>query len=239
MLEVRDLCAAYGGPDVLRSVSLDVQAGETVAVLGANTAGKTTLLRSISGLVAKARGAIRFEGTALMGRPAHTIPALGIGHVPEGRHVFPRMTTLDNLKMGAFFHRGTKDLRARDIGARLERVFALFPRLKERQGQMAGSMSGGEQQMVSIGRALMGQPKLLLLDEPSHGLAPIVVDELHGAIAAINRQGVSVLLVEQNAMLALSVAHRGYVLEAGHVVLSGSAEALAADPGVKRAYLGL
>ncbi|MFG1343446.1 ABC transporter ATP-binding protein [Xanthobacter autotrophicus DSM 431] len=234
MLEIRDLSAAYGGPDVLSSVSLEVKAGETVAVLGANTAGKTTLLRAISGLIPRARGHIAFEGTALMGRPAHTIPALGIGHVPEGRHVFPRMTTLDNLMMGAFFHRG-----ARDITQRIERVFALFPRLKERQGQMAGSMSGGEQQMVSIGRALMGQPKLLLLDEPSHGLAPIVVDELHAAIGAINRQGVSVLLVEQNAMLALSVAHRGYVLEAGHVVLAGTSRQLAADPGVKRAYLGV
>lgn len=234
MLEVQDLKAAYGGPDVLSGVSLEVKAGETVAVLGANTAGKTTLLRSISGLVSKARGSIRFENTELIGRPAHTIPALGLGHVPEGRHVFPRMTTLDNLKMGAFFHRGAKD-----IADRIARVFALFPRLEERQLQMAGSMSGGEQQMVSIGRALMGNPKMLLLDEPSHGLAPIVVDELHAAIGAINRQGVAVLLVEQNAVLALSVAHRGYVLEAGHVVLSGSAEALSADPGVKRAYLGV
>ncbi|MEW6254692.1 MAG: ABC transporter ATP-binding protein [Pseudomonadota bacterium] len=234
MLEVKELCAAYGGPDVLCGVTLDVTAGETVAVLGANTAGKTTLLRAISGLIPKARGHIAFEGTALLGRAAHSIPGLGIGHVPEGRHVFPRMTTRDNLMMGAFFHRG-----ARDLAARIERVFALFPRLKERQAQLAGSMSGGEQQMVSIGRALMGQPKLLLLDEPSHGLAPIVVDELHAAIGAINRQGVSVLLVEQNAMLALSVAHRGYVLEAGHVVLSGASGTLAADPGVKRAYLGV
>jgi branched-chain amino acid transport system ATP-binding protein len=234
MLEIRDLSAAYGGPDVLSAVSLDVAAGETVAVLGANTAGKTTLLRAISGLIPKARGRIAFEGQALLGRPAHTIPGLGIGHVPEGRHVFPRMTTLDNLMMGAFFHRGAKD-----VSERLDRVFTLFPRLKERQGQLAGSMSGGEQQMVSIGRALMGKPKLLLLDEPSHGLEPIVVDELHGAIGAINRQGVSVLLVEQNAMLALSVAHRGYVLEAGHVVLSGSSQSLSADPGVRRAYLGV
>ncbi|MFG1392380.1 ABC transporter ATP-binding protein [Xanthobacter agilis] len=234
MLEIRNLCAAYGGPDVLSSVTLEVKAGETVAVLGANTAGKTTLLRTISGLVARARGSVTFEGTELIGRPAHTIPALGLGHVPEGRHVFPRMTTLDNLKMGAFFHRG-----AGDIAQRIQRVFALFPRLEERQGQMAGSMSGGEQQMVSIGRALMGNPKLLLLDEPSHGLAPIVVDELHAAIGAINRQGVAVLLVEQNAVLALSVAHRGYVLEAGHVVLSGDAQALSADPGVRRAYLGV
>ncbi|MBI5264344.1 MAG: ABC transporter ATP-binding protein [Bradyrhizobium sp.] len=234
MLEVCDLSAAYGGPDVLSGVSLEVKAGETVAVLGANTAGKTTLLRAISGLVPKARGHIAFEGTALLGRPAHAIPDLGIGHVPEGRHVFPRMSTLDNLLMGAFCHRD-----ARDLTERIERVFKLFPRVKERQTQMAGLMSGGEQQMISIGRALMGTPKLLLLDEPSHGLAPLVVDELHVAIGEINRQGVSVLLVEQNAMLALSVAHRGYVLEAGHVVLSGTSDELSADPGVRRAYLGI
>lgn len=234
MLEVRDLSVSYGGPDVLEHVELEVKAGETVAVLGANTAGKTTLLRTISGLMPKARGTIVFEGHPLIGRAAHTIPKLGIGHVPEGRHVFPRMSTLDNLMMGAF-----SDRRADDLATRLERVFTLFPRLDERRTQAAGSMSGGEQQMVSIGRALMGNPKLLLLDEPSHGLAPIVVDELHAAIAEINRQGVAVLLVEQNAVLALSVAHRGYVLEAGHVVLSGSSENLKADPAVRRAYLGV
>lgn len=234
MLEVRDLSVSYGGPNVLEHVELEVKAGETVAVLGANTAGKTTLLRTISGLVAKARGTILFEGAPLLGRPAHTIPALGIGHVPEGRHVFPRMSTMDNLMMGAF-----GDRRASDLQARIDRVLTLFPRLGERRTQMAGSMSGGEQQMVSIGRALMGNPKLLLLDEPSHGLAPIVVDELHAAIGEINRQGVAVLLVEQNAVLALDVAHRGYVLEAGHVVLSGSSQSLKADPAVRRAYLGV
>ncbi|MGR7997775.1 MULTISPECIES: ABC transporter ATP-binding protein [unclassified Xanthobacter] len=234
MLEVRDLSVSYGGPNVLEHVELEVKAGETVAVLGANTAGKTTLLRTISGLVAKARGTILFEGAPLLGRPAHTIPALGIGHVPEGRHVFPRMSTMDNLMMGAY-----GDRRASDLQARIDRVLTLFPRLGERRTQMAGSMSGGEQQMVSIGRALMGNPKLLLLDEPSHGLAPIVVDELHAAIGEINRQGVAVLLVEQNAVLALDVAHRGYVLEAGHVVLSGSAQSLKADPAVRRAYLGV
>lgn len=205
-----------------------------MTVLGANTAGKTTLLRSISGLTPDIRGSIRFEGQELIGRPAHTIPLLGIGHVPEGRHVFPRMTTLDNLRMGAYGERGSVDLEPR-----LERVFALFPRLSERRDQMAGSMSGGEQQMVSIGRALMGNPKLLLLDEPSHGLAPIVVEELHRAIEEINRQGVAVLLVEQNAMLALSVAGRGYVLESGHVVMSGTADTLRGDPAIRRAYLGV
>lgn len=234
MLKIRALSASYGGAKVLKDVVLDVSAGETVTVLGANTAGKTTLLRSISGLVPIARGDIVFDGRDLLARPAHSIPALGIGHVPEGRHVFPRMSTLDNLMMGAY-----GDRRATDLPARLDRVFALFPRLAERRAQAAGSMSGGEQQMVAIGRALMGNPRLLLLDEPSHGLAPIVVDELHHAIGAINGQGVSVLLVEQNAVLALSVAKRGYVLEAGHVVLSGTADALRADPGVRRAYLGI
>jgi branched-chain amino acid transport system ATP-binding protein len=199
-----------------------------------NTAGKTTLLRSISALIARVTGSITFDGVPLIGRAAHTIPTLGIGHVPEGRHVFPRMSAMDNLMMGAY-----GDRRARNLQSRIDRVFALFPRLAERRAQTAGLMSGGEQQMVSIGRALMGNPKLLLLDEPSHGLAPIVVEELHRAIGEINRQGVAVLLVEQNAVLALSVAHRGYVLEAGHVVLSGASEALRDDPGVRRAYLGL
>jgi branched-chain amino acid transport system ATP-binding protein len=234
MLEVADLSASYGGPNVLEHASLEVNSGETVAVLGANTAGKTTLLRAISGLIKKVTGSITFEGAQLMRRAAHTIPPLGIGHVPEGRHVFPRMSTMDNLMMGAY-----GDRRASDLDTRIARVLGLFPRLAERRTQSAGSMSGGEQQMVSIGRALMGNPKLLLLDEPSHGLAPIVVEELHRAIGEINRQGVAVLLVEQNAALALSVANRGYVLEGGHVVLSGESEALRNDPGVRRAYLGI
>lgn len=234
MLAVKDLSASYGGPNVLEKVSLEVGRGETVAVLGANTAGKTTLLRSISGLIGKVTGSITFDGAQLMGRAAHTIPTLGIGHVPEGRHVFPRMSTMDNLMMGAY-----GDRHASDLQTRIDRVLALFPRLAERRAQTAGLMSGGEQQMVSIGRALMGNPKLLLLDEPSHGLAPMVVEELHRAIGEINRQGVAVLLVEQNAVLALSVANRGYVLEAGHVVLSGASDALRNDPGVRRAYLGI
>jgi branched-chain amino acid transport system ATP-binding protein len=234
MLEVRGLCASYGGPNVLEGVSIDVARGETVAVLGANTAGKTTLLRAVSGLIEKVRGTIVFEGIDLLKRAPHTIPGLGISHVPEGRHVFPRMSTMDNLLMGAYSDRHKGGLQAR-----LERVFALFPRLAERRSQAAGSMSGGEQQMVSIGRALMNEPQLVLLDEPSHGLAPIVVDELHATIAKINKQGISVLLVEQNAVLALSVAQRGYVLEGGRVVLSGTSEALRDDPGVRRAYLGV
>jgi branched-chain amino acid transport system ATP-binding protein len=234
MLAIENLSASYNGPEVLQHVSLDVRSGETVAVLGANTAGKTTLLRCISGLVRRVTGSITFCGAQLIGRPAHTIPSLGIGHVPEGRHVFPRMSAMDNVLMGAYSGRLASDLQAR-----VDRVLSLFPRLAERRRQLAGSMSGGEQQMVSIGRALMGSPRLLLLDEPSLGLAPLVVEELHRAIEAINRQGVAVLLVEQNAFLALSVAHRGYVLEAGQVVLSGAPDALRDDPGVRRAYLGI
>jgi branched-chain amino acid transport system ATP-binding protein len=233
MLAVEHLKASYGGPNVLAGVSLQARAGETVAVLGANTAGKTTLLRCISGLVERVSGSITFGDAQLVGRAAHTIPALGIGHAPEGRHVFPRMSALDNLLMGAY-----SDRRAADLETRIDRVFDLFPCLAERRSRAAGSMSGGEQQMVSIGRALMGNPKLLLLDEPSHGLAPIVVEELHRAIEQINRQGVAVLLVEQNAILALSVAHRGYVFESGEVVLRGTSDELRADPGVRRAYLG-
>jgi branched-chain amino acid transport system ATP-binding protein len=234
MLVIENLSASYGGPSVLQDVSLEVHTGETLAVLGANTAGKTTLLRSVSRLVTEVTGSITFEGTQLIGRAAHEIPALGIGHVPEGRHVFPRMSAWDNLMMGAHADRG-----ATDLDTRIERVLDLFPRLAERRHQLAGSMSGGEQQMVSIGRALMGNPRLLLLDEPSMGLAPIVCEELHRVIHQINQQGVAVLLVEQNAVLALSVAHRGCVLEAGRVVLSGSPEALRDDPGVRRAYLGM
>lgn len=233
-LAIDMLNAGYGGKDVLHDVSLKVDAGETVTLLGANTAGKSSLLRSISGLVPQVRGKIDFNGASLIGRPAHTIPELGIAHVPEGRHVFPLMTVYDNLLMGAY------TLRRKDgLDARIEAVFALFPRLRERRNQAAGLMSGGEQQMVAIGRALMLEPKLLLLDEPSHGLAPIVVDELHEALLRINATGVSVLLVEQNAQLALSIASRGYVLESGRLVLQGSAAELRANDEVRRAYLGL
>ncbi|HCY63904.1 MAG TPA: branched-chain amino acid ABC transporter ATP-binding protein [Oxalobacteraceae bacterium] len=233
-LAIDMLNAGYGGKDVLHDVSLKVDAGETVTLLGANTAGKSSLLRSISGLVPQVRGKINFNGANLIGRPAHTIPELGIAHVPEGRHVFPLMTVYDNLLMGAY------TLRRKDgLDARIEAVFALFPRLRERRNQAAGLMSGGEQQMVAIGRALMLEPKLLLLDEPSHGLAPIVVDELHEALLRINATGVSVLLVEQNAQLALSIASRGYVLESGRLVLQGSAAELRANDEVRRAYLGL
>jgi branched-chain amino acid transport system ATP-binding protein len=234
MLTIEKLNAGYGPADVLHDISLTVEKGETVTLLGANTAGKSTLLRSISGLVPKVRGTISFNGTSLIGRAPHTIPELGIAHVPEGRHIFPLMSVYDNLVMGGYVLR-----KHGRIEAGVEAVFELFPRLRERRNQNAGSMSGGEQQMVAIGRALMLEPKLLLLDEPSHGLAPIVVDELHAALLRINATGVSVLLVEQNASLALSIATRGYVLESGSLVLEGSAEDLRSNDAVRRAYLGL
>jgi branched-chain amino acid transport system ATP-binding protein len=234
MLTIEKLNAGYGPTDVLHDISLTVEKGETVTLLGANTAGKSTLLRSISGLVPKVRGTISFNGTSLIGRAPHTIPELGIAHVPEGRHIFPLMSVYDNLVMGGYVLR-----KHGRIEAGVEAVFELFPRLRERRNQNAGSMSGGEQQMVAIGRALMLEPKLLLLDEPSHGLAPIVVDELHAALLRINATGVSVLLVEQNASLALSIATRGYVLESGSLVLEGSAEDLRSNDAVRRAYLGL
>ena len=234
LLSVRDLHAGYGEAEVLHGVSLRVGAAEFVCVIGANTAGKSTLLRAISRLVPRARGSISFRGTDLMALPAHAVPALGIAHVPEGRHVFGDMTVEENLWLGAFSRRGEPGL-----GDRVETVYALFPRLAERRGQRAGSMSGGEQQMVAVGRALMLSPGLLILDEPSHGLAPIVVEELHRALADIHARGTAILLVEQNTALALDVASRGYVLEAGRIVIEGSAQSLRADPKVRAAYLGI
>ncbi|MGH1574816.1 ABC transporter ATP-binding protein [Methylobacterium sp. P31] len=234
LLEVRDLHAGYGAADVLHGVSLRVGRGEFVCVIGANTAGKSTLLRAISRLVPRAQGTITYRGADLMARPAHAVPGLGIAHVPEGRHVFGEMSVEENLWLGAFSRRKEPGLRAR-----AEAVYALFPRLAERRTQRAGSMSGGEQQMVALGRAMMLDPVLLILDEPSHGLAPIVVEELHRALTGIHRSGTAILLVEQNTALALEVAGRGYVLEAGRVVLDGTAEALRGDPQVRTAYLGI
>ncbi|MEW6641934.1 MAG: ABC transporter ATP-binding protein [Pseudomonadota bacterium] len=233
LLDIQKLNAGYGAVDVLHDVSLTVDAGEFVSVIGANTAGKSTLLRTISGLVA-ARGSIRFEGTELVGRPSHQIPALGIAHVPEGRHVFPEMTVEENVMLGAYSVR-----HAADLAQRRERVLTMFPRLRERLAQAAGTLSGGEQQMVAIGRALMLAPRLLLLDEPSHGLAPKVVDELHDTFLAISKTGTAILLVEQNTTLALSVASRGYVLESGRVVLAGTSHELSNNDAVRSAYLGL
>jgi len=233
LLSIAGLHAGYGGLDVLHDVSIAVGAGEFVCVIGANTAGKSTLLRTISGLVS-ARGSICFDGTELVGRPSHAIPALGIAHVPEGRHVFPEMTVEENVMLGAYAVRS-----ASDLATRRDRVLTMFPRLRERLGQLAGTLSGGEQQMVAIGRALMLQPRLLLLDEPSHGLAPKIVDELHDTFLAVSRTGTSILLVEQNTTLALSVAGRGYVLESGRVVLEGTSAELSGNDAVRSAYLGL
>jgi branched-chain amino acid transport system ATP-binding protein len=234
LLEIAQLHAAYGEAEVLHGIDLVVFEGEFVCMIGANTAGKSTLLRTISRLVPRSSGEVRFEGADLLRLAAHEIPALGIAHVPEGRQVFSEMTVEENLLLGAFSAR-----KAGDLPARIEDVLDLFPRLRERFGQLAGTLSGGEQQMVAVGRALMLRPKLLLLDEPSHGLAPKVVEEMHEAFKAIHARGTSILLVEQNVELALEVASRGYVLEAGTVTLKGTAAELRANPAVVAAYLGV
>ncbi len=234
LLQIAQLRAGYGEAEVLHGIELSVAKGEFVCIIGANTAGKSTVLRSISRLVPKSSGIMRFGRTDLMALAAHEIPSLGIAHVPEGRQVFAEMTVEENLLLGAFTAR-----KASDLQERVEDVLGLFPRLRERFGQLAGTLSGGEQQMVAIGRALMLRPKLLLLDEPSHGLAPKVVEEMHAALKTIHSRGTSILLVEQNVELALEVASRGYVLETGAVTLSGTAAELHANPAVVTAYLGV
>jgi branched-chain amino acid transport system ATP-binding protein len=234
LLEMRGLTAGYGNRDVLRGIDLTIAAGEFVCVIGANTAGKTTLLRAVSRLVPRASGVIRLAGHDLMRLPAHDLPALGIAHVPEGRQIFPDMTVAENLVLGAFAAR-----RSGGIDDRMDSVLKLFPRLRERHGQSAGTLSGGEQQMVAVGRALMSRPKLLMLDEPSHGLAPRVIEEMHDAFVAINRGGTTILLVEQNVAMALDVAARGYVLENGRITLKGTAAELRANDAVRTAYLGI
>jgi branched-chain amino acid transport system ATP-binding protein len=234
LLEIKQLRASYGGAEVLHGIDLSVSQGEFVCIIGANTAGKSTILRSISRLVPKSSGIMRFDAADLTALAAHEIPALGIAHVPEGRQVFPEMTVEENLLLGAFTAR-----KAGDLSTRIEDVLSLFPRLRERFGQLAGTLSGGEQQMVAVGRALMLRPTLLLLDEPSHGLAPKVVEEMHDAFTAIHSRGTSILLVEQNVELALDVATRGYVLESGVVTLEGTAAELHVNPAVITAYLGL
>jgi branched-chain amino acid transport system ATP-binding protein len=234
LLEIRQLRAGYGDAEVLHGIDLEVGQAEFVCIIGANTAGKSTILRSISRLVPKSSGIMRYGTTDLSALAAHEIPALGIAHVPEGRQIFPDMTVEENLLLGAFTARKEPDL-----SARIEEVFGLFPRLRERERQLAGTLSGGEQQMVAVGRALMLRPALLLLDEPSHGLAPKVVEEMHAAFKTIHDRGTSILLVEQNVELALEVARRGYVLEAGVVTLKGTAAELHANPAVVAAYLGL
>jgi branched-chain amino acid transport system ATP-binding protein len=234
LLEIRHLRASYGEAEVLHGIDLSVSQGEFVCIIGANTAGKSTILRSISRLVPRSSGVMRFGDIDLLALAAHEIPALGIAHVPEGRQVFPDMTVEENLLLGAFSART-----ASDLPERIEEVLGLFPRLRDRFAQLAGTLSGGEQQMVAVGRALMLRPALLLLDEPSHGLAPKVVEEMHETFKTIHGRGTSILLVEQNVELALEVATRGYVLEAGVVTLEGTAAELHADPAVVTAYLGL
>jgi branched-chain amino acid transport system ATP-binding protein len=228
------LRASYGEAEVLHGIDLSVSQGEFVCIIGANTAGKSTILRSISRLVPRSSGIMRFGTADLMALAAHDTPALGIAHVPEGRQVFSDMTVEENLLLGAFSARN-----ASDLPERIEEVLGLFPRLRDRFAQLAGTLSGGEQQMVAVGRALMLRPKLLLLDEPSHGLAPKVVEEMHQTFKTIHSRGTSILLVEQNVELALEVATRGYVLEAGVVTLTGAAAELHANPAVVTAYLGL
>jgi branched-chain amino acid transport system ATP-binding protein len=232
LLQVEDIHTFYGAIEALRGVSLSVEDGEVVTIIGSNGAGKSTTLRSISGLTPARSGKVIFEGQEITRLPAHEIVDCGIALAPEGRHCFARMTVRENLDLGAY--------RRRDdgIGEDLDRVFDLFPRLKERDRQKAGTMSGGEQQMLAIGRALMARPKLLMLDEPSMGIAPILVQRIYETIAEINRRGVAILLVEQNANYALDVAKRGYVLETGEVALTNESSRLRDDPAVQRAYLG-
>ena len=232
MLKVSDLHVDYGAIHALKGVSFAVERGELVTLLGANGAGKTTTLKTLSGLLRPRRGSVELEGEALDKIEAHDIVRRGVAHVPEGRKVFPRFTVLENLRIGAY-------ARAEGaLGPELDFVCEMFPRLKERQKQYAGTLSGGEQQMLAIGRALMAKPKLLLLDEPSMGLAPKIVEQILENIRAINQAGVTVLLVEQNAAMALAISHRGYVLETGTVILEGSAGELAGNDLVRQAYLG-
>jgi branched-chain amino acid transport system ATP-binding protein len=232
LLAVTDLHVYYSQIHAVKGISLAVEQGEIVTLIGANGAGKTTTLKTISGLMHPRTGSITFAGADLSHQPPHDIVARGVLHVPEGRRIFQRLTVTENLAMGGYVHS------ERSVAAGLERVFGMFPRLKERRTQIAGTLSGGEQQMLAIGRALMAEPRLLLLDEPSMGLAPVLVDSIFDTIQAINRRGVTILLVEQNAAMALAIAHRGYVLETGTIALAGTAESLRENPEVRRAYLG-
>jgi branched-chain amino acid transport system ATP-binding protein len=231
LLELQDVVVRYGAVEALKGISLSVNEGEVVTLLGSNGAGKTTTLRTISGLHAPASGALLLDGQPLAGVPAHEIAALGIRHVPEGRRVFPRMSVEENLEMGAYRDRT-------HLADDTKRVFALFPRLEERRHQAGGTLSGGEQQMLAIGRALMGRPRVLLLDEPSMGLAPLIVQTIFQIIKQVNDEGVTVLVVEQNAAQALRLADRGYVLETGTMAMEGKAADLLVDDRVRQVYLG-
>jgi branched-chain amino acid transport system ATP-binding protein len=233
VLELEDVRVYYGAIQALKGVSLEVRSGEIVTLLGSNGAGKTSTLRAINGLNRPRSGRITFQGQDITTRPAHEIVKRGISQSPEGRKLFPRMTVSENLEMGAFQRSDRSEMQAD-----LDHVFELFPRLAERRSQKAGTLSGGEQQMCAIGRALMAKPKLLMLDEPSMGLAPIFVEKIFEIIVEINKEGTPILLVEQNALMALEVAQRGYVLETGRVVLADDAKALSQNEGVRKAYLG-
>lgn len=233
MLKIENIDVYYGAIHAIKNLSLEVRQGEIVTLIGANGAGKTTTLKTISGLIRPKNGDIYFEGEKITRVPAQEIVKRGLSHVPEGRRIFANLTVKENLEMGAYLRKDKEGIRKT-----LENIYSKFPRLKERLGQMAGTLSGGEQQMLAMGRALMSQPKLLLLDEPSMGLAPILVKEIFSIIQEINEQGTTILLVEQNARMALSIAHRAYVLETGRVVASGDAQELAQSEQIKKAYLG-
>ena len=232
ILKVSDINVYYGAIHAIKGVSFEVNPGEVVTLIGANGAGKSTTLQTVSGLLHSRTGSIEFLGENLMGVPAHKVVAKGLAQVPEGRRVFLQMTVEENLEMGAYTRSGG------DIDADLEKVYAQFPRLKERYRQVAGTLSGGEQQMLAMGRALMSRPKLLMLDEPSMGLAPILVEQIFKIIQTLHEAGTTILLVEQNAQAALSIADRGYVLETGKIVTSGTGTELLASPEIKKAYLG-
>jgi branched-chain amino acid transport system ATP-binding protein len=233
LLEVRGLEVGYGGIRAVKGIDLDVGAGELVCLIGANGAGKSTTLKTLVGLLPPTSGSVRFDNKAVRGLPSHELMRHGISLVPEGRGIFSRMTVEENLLMGAYLRHDNSAIR-QDV----ERAYGLFPRLAERRRQQAGTLSGGEQQMLAISRALMGRPRLLLLDEPSMGLAPIMVQKIFETISMISAEGVTILLVEQNAKLALQISHRGYVMESGRIALSGAAPTLLNDPQVRHAYLG-
>ena len=233
MLKVENLSVYYGVIGAVKGVSFEVKQGEIVALIGANGAGKTTILQTITGLIQPRGGSIHFDGADLLKTPAHKIVSLGMAHVPEGRRIFQELTVLENLQLGAFTRKDKKE-----IEDSLEMVYSRFPRLKERRTQIAGTLSGGEQQMLAMGRALMSRPKIILMDEPSMGLSPLLVSEVFDIIREINAAGTTVLVVEQNARKVLSIADRAYVLETGNIVLEGNAKDLLSDDSVKKAYLG-
>ncbi len=233
MLEVKDIEVYYGMIQAIKGISFSVNEGEVIALIGANGAGKTTILHTITGLLSPKKGSVNFEGQDITKIPAHKIVSLGMAHVPEGRRVFAELSVYENLKMGAYTRKDKKE-----IEETLEMVYERFPRLRERKNQLAGTLSGGEQQMLAMGRALMSHPKIILMDEPSMGLSPIMVNEIFKIIQDVSKSGTTVLLVEQNAKKALSIADRAYVLETGNIVLEGNAQELMNDDSIKKAYLG-